>query len=139
MIQVNRRNSFSRIITLCAAFLLAFSSSLFAQIDAATGDADAGKALFKTNCAACHKLYKPMTGPALFNVVEKYEEDYEWLGKWIRNSQELIKAGDARAVKVYEENGQKVLQMQILVIFLRIRIQKTLHLLLRGLVLMEKL
>ncbi|WP_299762734.1 c-type cytochrome [uncultured Dokdonia sp.] len=109
MIQVNRRNSFSRIITLCAAFLLAFSSSLFAQIDAASGDADAGKALFKTNCAACHKLYKPMTGPALFDVVEKYEEDYEWLGKWIRNSQELIKAGDARAVKVYEENGQKVM------------------------------
>ena len=109
MIQVNRCNSFSRIITLCAAFLLAFSSSLFAQIDAATGDADAGKALFKTNCAACHKLYKPMTGPALFGVVEKYEEDYEWLGKWIRNSQELINAGDARAVKVYEENGQKVM------------------------------
>ena len=50
-----------------------------------------------------------MTGPALFGVVEKYEEDYEWLGKWIRNSQEPINAGDARAVKVYEENGQKVM------------------------------
>ena len=109
MIQVNRRNSFSRIITLCVAVLLAFSSSLFAQIDASTGDADAGKALFKTNCAACHKLYKPMTGPALFGVVEKYEEDFEWLGKWIRNSQELIATGDARAVKVYEENGKKVM------------------------------
>ena len=109
MIQVNRRNSLSRIITLCAAFLLAFSTSLFAQIDASTGDAEAGKALFKTNCAACHKLYKPMTGPALFGVVAKYEEDYEWLGAWIRNSQELIKSGDARAVKVYEENGQKLM------------------------------
>ena len=109
MIQVNRRNSFSRIITLCVAVLLAFSSSLFAQIDASTGDADAGKALFKTNCAACHKLYKPMTGPALFGVVEKYEEDFEWLGKWIRNSQELIATGDARAVKVYEDNGKKVM------------------------------
>lgn len=109
MIQVNRRNSLSRIITLCAAFLLAFSTSLFAQIDASTGDAEAGKALFKSNCAACHKLYKPMTGPALFGVVAKYEEDYEWLGKWIRNSQALIKSGDARAVKVYDENGQKIM------------------------------
>ena len=109
MIQVNRRNSFSRIITLCAAFLLTFSSSLFAQIDASTGDADAGKALFKTNCAAWHKVYKPMTGPALYGVVEKYEQDFEWLGKWIRNSQELIATGDPRAVKVYEENGKKVM------------------------------
>lgn len=109
MIQVNRRNSFSRIITLCAAFLLAFSSSLFAQIDAATGDADAGKALFKTQCAACHKLYKKATGPALYDVVQRYDEDYEWLGKWIRNSQALVKAGDARAVKVYEENGNQVM------------------------------
>lgn len=103
MIQVNRRNSFSRIITLCAAFLLTFSSSLFAQIDASTGDADAGKALFKSNCAACHKLYKRSTGPALFGVVQKYDEDYEWLGKWIRNSTALIETGDARANAIFEE------------------------------------
>ncbi|GGG18341.1 cytochrome c [Dokdonia pacifica] len=89
--------------------MLAFSSSLFAQIDAATGDADAGKALFKTQCAACHKLYKKATGPALYDVVQRYDEDYEWLGKWIRNSQALVKAGDARAVKVYEENGGQVM------------------------------
>ncbi len=73
------------------------------------GDAVAGEALFKSNCGACHKLYKPMTGPALFNVVEKYDGDYEWLYKWIKNSTALIKSGDARAVKVYEENGKKVM------------------------------
>ncbi len=106
MIQVNRRNSFSRIITLCAAFLLTFSSSLFAQIDASTGDADAGKALFKANCAACHKLYKRSTGPALYDVVQKYDEDYEWLGKWIRNSTALIATGDARANAIFEEFNQ---------------------------------
>ena len=103
MIQVNHRNSFSRIITLCAALLLTFSTSLFSQIDAAAGDAKAGEALFKANCGACHKLYKKMTGPQLFGVVQKYEEDYEWLGKWIRNSQELIASGDARAISVYQE------------------------------------
>ncbi|MEQ3655385.1 MAG: c-type cytochrome [Dokdonia sp.] len=109
MIQVKRRNSFYRIITLCAAFLLTFSTSIFAQVDAAAGDAAAGEALFKANCAACHKLYKPATGPALYGVVEKYDEDYEWLAKWIRNSQELIAAGDSRAVATWEENGKKIM------------------------------
>ncbi|RMB59195.1 cytochrome C [Dokdonia sinensis] len=107
MIQVKRRNSFYRIITLSAAFLLTLTTSLFAQDTA--GDAVAGEALFKSNCGACHKLYKPMTGPALYNVVEKYDGDYEWLYKWIKNSQALIKSGDARAVQVYEENGKKVM------------------------------
>ena len=109
MIQVNRRNSFSRIITLSAAFLLTFTSSLFAQIDASTGDAAAGEALFKANCAACHKLYKKATGPALYGVVEKYDGDYEWLGKWIRNSTELIATGDARANAIFEEYNKTVM------------------------------
>ena len=91
MIQVKRRNSFYRIITLSAALLLTLTTSLFAQDTA--GDAVAGEALFKSNCGACHKLYKPMTGPALFNVVEKYDGDYEWLYKWIKNSTALIKYG----------------------------------------------
>ncbi|MFC4634008.1 cytochrome c3 family protein [Dokdonia ponticola] len=109
MIQVNRRNSFSRIITLSAAFLLTFTSSLFAQIDASAGDAAAGEALFKANCAACHKLYKKATGPALYGVVEKYDGDYEWLGKWIRNSTELIATGDARANAIFEEYNKTVM------------------------------
>lgn len=109
MIQVNRRNSFSRIITLSAALLLTFSSSLFAQIDASTGDAEAGEALFKANCAACHKLYKKATGPALYDVVQKYEQDYEWLGKWIRNSGALIATGDARANAIFEEYNKTVM------------------------------
>lgn len=106
MIQVKRRNSFSRILVVSAVLLLTFSSSLFAQ-EAVAADAKAGEALFKANCAACHKLYKPMTGPLLHQVSEKY--DREWLYKWIRNSQALIKSGDALAISVYEENGNKVM------------------------------
>lgn len=106
MIQVKRQNSFSRIFTLAVVVLLTLSSSLFSQ-DAPVADAAAGEALFKANCAACHKLYKPMTGPLLHKVSEKYER--EWLYKWIKNSQALIKSGDPLAVKVYEENGNKVM------------------------------
>jgi len=66
-----------------------------------SGDPVKGKELFNTNCAACHKLDAKMTGPALRGVGDKY--DKEWLYKWIKNSSDLIKSGDARAVKVYEE------------------------------------
>ena len=66
-----------------------------------SGDPVKGKELFNTNCAACHKLDAKMTGPALRGVGDKY--DKEWLYKWIKNSSDLIKSGDAKAVKVYEE------------------------------------
>ena len=65
------------------------------------GDAAAGKALFNANCAACHKLDAKMTGPALRGVAER--RDRAWLGKWIKNSKDLIASGDADAVKVFEE------------------------------------
>ena len=54
------------------------------------GDIAAGKQLFNTNCASCHKLDRKMTGPALRNVEARLAEDEgldrEWLYKWIRNS-----------------------------------------------------
>jgi mono/diheme cytochrome c family protein len=68
------------------------------------GDAVKGKDLFNTNCAACHKLDAKATGPALRGVGAKY--DKAWLYKWIHNSADLIKSGDAQAVKVYEENNK---------------------------------
>lgn len=52
------------------AFLTLFliiSSSSFSQ----EADLVAGKALFNTNCASCHKLDKKMTGPALRYVEKK--------------------------------------------------------------------
>jgi len=86
--------------------LLVFTFSSFAQ----ESDPVKGKALFNSNCAACHKLDKKMTGPALRNVENRLLEDEgldrEWLYKWIRNSSSLIKSGDAYANKIYTEyNG----------------------------------
>ncbi|MFM9055856.1 MAG: c-type cytochrome, partial [Bacteroidota bacterium] len=61
-----------------------------------------GEALFKANCTACHVVGEDVVvGPGLKNVHTKYKED--WLIKWIKNSQSLVKAGDAQAVKVYEQ------------------------------------
>jgi mono/diheme cytochrome c family protein len=70
----------------------------------ATGDVAAGEQLFKANCAACHKLDKRATGPALRGVADKYDRD--WLYAWIKNSQELIQSGDPTAVALFNEwNG----------------------------------
>lgn len=68
------------------------------------GDPIKGKEIFNANCAACHKLDAKATGPALRGVGAKY--DKAWLYKWIKNSADLIKSGDAQAVKVYEENNK---------------------------------
>ena len=115
MKKVGNHKSILKVITLNLAFLLSVSLSSFAQqaaapapaTDAAAapaaggGDAAAGKALFNANCAACHKLDAKMTGPALRGVAER--RDRAWLGKWIKNSKDLIASGDADAVKIFEE------------------------------------
>jgi len=127
MKKVGNHNSISRIYSFGLAVMLTFSLSTFAQTAAApavtadatavkadaaapaTGGADAakGKELFNSNCAACHNLDKKMTGPALRGVSAKY--DKPWFYKWINNSSALIKSGDAKAVKVYEENNKAVM------------------------------
>jgi len=97
MKKVGNHKSFSKIF-FSLAFVLVTSLSAFSQ------DAAKGKEIFNTNCAACHKLDAKSTGPALRGVAAKY--DKEWLYKWVKNSGELIKSGDAQAVKVFEENNK---------------------------------
>ncbi len=122
MKKVGNPNSISRVLLFSLAFMLTFSIQIFAQeaaapaadpaaatvaapvAAAASGDAAAGKALFNAQCAACHKLDAKMTGPALRGVGDKYEK--EWLYKWIRNSADLIKSGDERANKIFNEYNQ---------------------------------
>jgi mono/diheme cytochrome c family protein len=118
MKKVGNHNSISRKLFFGLAFTLAFSLTSFAQGSAPAEATDAaatsqsadpvkGKELFNANCAACHKLDKKATGPALRGVGAKY--DAAWLHKWVRNSSALIKSGDAQAVKVYEEYNKAVM------------------------------
>tara|TARA_R110002012_G_scaffold291564_1_gene486069 strand:- start:75631 stop:76923 length:1293 start_codon:yes stop_codon:yes gene_type:complete len=105
MKQVNHRKLGKNILRLSLVILLAFSTSLSAQ----EGDPVNGKSLFNANCAACHKLDKKMTGPALRNVEQRLAEseglDREWLSSWIRNSSALVKSGDTYANKIFNEYG----------------------------------
>lgn len=97
MKKVGNHKSFSKIF-FSLAITLTISLTAFSQ------DAAKGKEIFNANCAACHKLDAKAMGPALRGVEAKY--DKEWLYKWIKNSGELIKSGDAQAVKVFEENNK---------------------------------
>ena len=90
---------FLRITTL---FALLASSASFVKADVAEGEK-----LFNANCTSCHALNEKVVGPALKGINEKYDE--AWLIKWIKNSQALVKSGDEKAVKVYNENNQSVM------------------------------
>lgn len=128
MKKVGNHNSFSRILLFCLALSLSLSSlktfgqdaaqpaadtaagteaAPAADAGSAGGDVAKGKELYQTLCAACHKLDGPSTGPALRGVAEKH--DRTWLQSWIRNSGAMIKAGDPVAVKLFNENNQKVM------------------------------
>jgi len=86
------------------ALVLTFSTTSYAQDN---GDPVPGEALYKANCAACHKLDKKGVGPALRGVADKFDTD--WLYKWIKDSQGLIKSGDSKAVDVFEANNKMVM------------------------------
>ncbi len=116
MKKVGYHNSISRKLYLSLALTLSLSLTSFAQnaapaaaaAPAATvtqgGDPVKGKEIFNTNCAACHKLDAKATGPALRGVGDRHEK--AWFYKWIHNSADLIKSGDAAAVKLFEENNK---------------------------------
>lgn len=120
MKKVGNHNSIPRTLLFGLA-LLTFSFTSMAQdaapaattaapaaaAPAAGGDPVKGKELFNTNCAACHKLDAKSTGPALRGVADKHEK--AWLYKWIHNSSEMIKSGDAEAVKLFNENNKSVM------------------------------
>lgn len=72
--------------------------------DVETADVSAGKELFNTLCAVCHKLDSKSIGPALRGVTDRRSMD--WLHSWIQNSQALIASGDEEAIAIYEEFGQ---------------------------------
>lgn len=78
--------------------------SLQAQDDAAYQQ---GQTLYQGKCTSCHKIHEKLVGPALKDVYDKYDRD--WLYKWIKNSQALVKSGDADAVAIFEEYNKSVM------------------------------
>ena len=61
-----------------------------------------GKQIFKTNCAACHKMEGKLIGPELFKITDTRE--HEWLKAWILDNNALVASGDKLAKEVQESN-----------------------------------
>ncbi|MCW5907147.1 MAG: cytochrome c [Chitinophagales bacterium] len=67
-----------------------------------------GRALFKSNCAACHNPKTEGTGPILLGSVERWRNagsyngktGEQWLKAWIRNWNEPVQAGYPYAVEM---------------------------------------
>jgi len=51
-----------------------------------------GKALFNSNCAACHSPFKDMTGPKLGDVLDRdpYSGDMTKIVNWVHNVDKLL-------------------------------------------------
>ncbi len=62
-----------------------------------------GEALFKANCAACHKPDEKYVGPALKGVREAAPSK-DWVYKWVRNATAMAMT-DPYAIKLKEEAG----------------------------------
>ncbi len=90
---------FLKITSLLAFFALSVSVT--------KADVAEGEKLFNANCTSCHALNEKVVGPALKGVTAKYDD--AWLLKWIKNSQAMVKSGDAKAVKIYNEYNQAVM------------------------------
>lgn len=66
---------------------------------------DKGATLFKDNCQACHSVGGgKLVGPDLKGVSERRKAD--WLLKFINSPKKMIDAGDADAVKLFEEHNK---------------------------------
>jgi cytochrome c2 len=85
------RKIFNRVFAfLFLLALLSFTSNVFAQN---------GEALFKANCASCHKTDKDFTGPMLKGARDR-EPDGEWAYKWVNNTNTMVESDPyAKALK----------------------------------------
>ncbi|OQP67164.1 cytochrome C [Niastella vici] len=77
--------------------LLSFGNKLTAQD---------GQAIFKDNCASCHSVFKPMTGPALGGVTTRGPwTDHKKIYEWVHNPTKFM-ASDPYTQKLKQEfNG----------------------------------
>src|SRR5690554_8236472 len=93
-----------------SSFVLGLLSFIFLLGTSSAAVAQDGEKLFKSYCAACHSAgTASLVGPGLSGVTELRE--MEWLYKWVKDSQALIKSGDPLAIEVFEEYNKMIMQI----------------------------
>lgn len=93
--------SFRHITKICLLSALLFLG--FSTVNIVS--AQDGKTLFVNNCAQCHQVHKPSTGPALAGVEDRWPNKAN-LYSWIRNSAAFLKTGDKYANDLYNTWGK---------------------------------
>ncbi len=87
-------------LRLTAPFILIMAGFLLSSVSQAQNK---GKEIFEKNCVICHKLTEEkLVGPGLKDVTKR--RDKAWMKKFIHGSQDMVKAGDKTAVKIFNEN-----------------------------------
>lgn len=66
-----------------------------------------GKQIFDQQCSSCHAIQQENFGPALGSVTKRLPRN--WLIAFIKNSQQVIKAGDEYGVQLFNSYDQKVM------------------------------
>ena len=91
--------------------LVLASILIFISIDVNAQDAVAGESFFKQNCTACHTIGKgKLIGPDLANLLQRRPE--EWILKFVKSSQTVIKSGDKYADSLFQAFNQMVMPDQ---------------------------
>ena len=76
--------------------------AFFVSFNINTANAQDGEALFKANCANCHKVDKDFTGPALKGWSDR-APDAEWIYKWVANPAAMVASGDAHSKALFDK------------------------------------
>jgi len=97
--------SFKKSLTAIFLLILLFTIPLFSQTT--------GETIFFTSCSACHTIGQGrLVGPDLANIQKRVQE--EWFKKFVKSSQKMVKSGDPRAVKIFNEYNKIMMPNQAL-------------------------
>jgi cytochrome c2 len=97
------RKIFNRVFAfVLISALVSFTNNIFAQN---------GEALFKVNCASCHKVDKDFTGPMLKGARDR-EPNGEWAYKWVNNVNTMVET-DPYAKALMAKMGSKMTQFNL--------------------------
>jgi len=90
-----------------------FASLLFIALVSLTNNSFAadGEALFKANCASCHKPLEDFTGPKLQGARER-EPSPDWAIKWVNNVNSMLET-DPYAKGLLAKYGAKMSQFKL--------------------------
>ena len=99
------RKIFNRIFTRLLLFILLFS---FGQ----TAFGQNGEALFKANCASCHKPLEDFTGPALKGARGR-EPNPDWAYTWVNHVNTMVETDPYAKALMIKMGGSKMTQFNL--------------------------